>query len=106
MKSFNFEWDVRKNIANSSKHGVSLRQKVVEMRKSYDFSKAKRNPYARRLKRQLTIRLDESTVAYFRELARDVGVPYQTLINLYLGDCASSGRRLNMRWLAAGGRGA
>ncbi len=76
------------------------------MRKSYDFSKAKRNPYARRLKRQVTIRLDDSTIAYFRRLAREVGVPYQTLINLYLGDCASSGRRLDMRWVAASGRGA
>ena len=76
------------------------------MRKSYDFSKAKRNPYARRLKKQVTIRLDDSTIRYFKHLAREVGVPYQTLINLYLGDCASSGHRLDMRWVAAGGRGA
>lgn len=76
------------------------------MRKSYDFSKAKRNPYARRLKKQVTIRLDEPTIAYFQHLAREVGVPYQTLINLYLGDCASSGRRLDLRWVALSGRGA
>ena len=76
------------------------------MRKSYDFSNAKRNPYARRLKKQVTIRLDDSTISYFKHLAREVGVPYQTLINLYLGDCASSGRRLDMRWVGAGGRGA
>jgi len=74
------------------------------MRKSYDFSKAKRNPYARRLKKQVTIRLDDSTISYFKHLAREVGVPYQTLINLYLGDCASSGRRIDMRWVGAGGR--
>jgi len=76
------------------------------MRKSYDFSKAQRNPYARRLKKQVTIRLDDSTINYFKRLGREVGVPHQTLINLYLGDCASSGRRLDMRWVAAGGRSA
>jgi len=76
------------------------------MRKSYDFSKARRNPYAQRLKKQVTIRLDDSTIGYFKRLAREVGVPYQTLINLYLGDCASSGRRIDLRWVAAGGRGA
>jgi predicted DNA binding CopG/RHH family protein len=76
------------------------------MRKTYDFSKAKRNPYARRLKRQVTIRLDDGTIAYFKKLAAEVGVPYQTLINLYLGDCASSGRRIDLRWVASGGRGA
>ena len=76
------------------------------MRKTYDFSKAKRNPHARRLKRQVTIRLDDGTIAYFKRLAAEVGVPYQTLINLYLGDCASSGRRLDMRWVGASGRGA
>ncbi|MCU0224952.1 MAG: BrnA antitoxin family protein [Acidobacteria bacterium] len=70
------------------------------MRKEYDFSKAKRNPYSKRLKRQVTIRLEEATLEYFKRLAQDSGVPYQTLINLYLRDCATSGRRLNMRWVA------
>jgi uncharacterized protein (DUF4415 family) len=64
------------------------------MRKHYDFTNAVRNPYARRLKQSLTIRLDTDTVTYFRKLAADSGVPYQTLINLYLRDCAQSGRRL------------
>ena len=68
------------------------------MKREYDFSKAKRNPYASRLKRQVTIRLDENTIAYFKRLAGDVGVPYQTLINLYLRDCAASGRKLAMHW--------
>ena len=68
------------------------------MRKEYDFSKAKRNPYVRRLKRQVTIRLDEATVKYFKSLSKETGIPYQTLINLYLRDCASSGRKLAMRW--------
>ena len=64
------------------------------MRDNYDFSKAKRNPYAKHLKRQVTIRLDRDTLAYFRSLAAQSGVPYQTLINLYLRDCATSGKKL------------
>ena len=68
------------------------------MRKEYDFSKARQNPYARRLKKRVRIRLDEPTIAYFKELAEETGIPYQTLINLYLRDCAASGRRLAMKW--------
>lgn len=63
------------------------------MRKHYDFSKATRNPYAKRLKKQLTIRLDAETVAYFQRLADDLGTPYQTLINLYLRECVVAERR-------------
>lgn len=72
------------------------------MRKHYDFSKAKKNPYAKRLKQSVTIRLDPSTVAYFRELAEEIGLPYQSLINLYLRDCAASGRRIDLTWRPAG----
>lgn len=68
------------------------------MRAEYDFSKAKKNPYAKRLKRRVTIRLDEPTVEYFKELAEETGIPYQTLINLYLRDCAESKRELNLEW--------
>ena len=68
------------------------------MRKEYDFSKARPNPYAKRLKRPVTIRLDEPTIAYFKGLADETEVPYQTLINLYLRDCAASGRNLAMQW--------
>ncbi len=71
------------------------------MRKEYDFSKAKKNPYAWLLKRQVTIRIDDATVKYFKELAKEAGIPYQTLINLYLRDCATSGRKLSVRWKAA-----
>ena len=67
------------------------------MRKHYDFSTATKNPYAKRLKQQLTIRLDIDTVEYFRRLAKETAVPYQTLINLYLRECAQSGRRLTWR---------
>jgi len=70
------------------------------MRKEYDFSKAKPNPYARRLKRSVTIRLDERTIQYFQALSTELDVPYQTLINLYLRDCAEAGRRPAMRWRA------
>jgi len=72
------------------------------MRAEYDFSKAKRNPYARRLKRRVTIRLDGPTVEYFKKLAADTGIPYQTLINLYLRDCAESKRELNLDWRPEG----
>ena len=71
------------------------------MKKEYDFSKARRNPYARRLKRQVTIRLDEGTIGYFKDLADETGIPYQTLINLYLRECAASRKRLSIDWKPA-----
>lgn len=72
------------------------------MRKKYDFSKGKKNPSASRLKRPVTIRLDEVTIEYFKDLAGDTGIPYQTLINLYLRECAASGKRLSMEWVPTG----
>lgn len=71
------------------------------MSEEYDFSKAKKNPYAGMLKKQVTIRLDETTVDYFKNLATTAGIPYQTLINLYLRDCAASNRVLSMHWKEA-----
>jgi uncharacterized protein (DUF4415 family) len=68
------------------------------MRDEYDFSNARPNPYAKMLKKRVTIRLDASTIDYFRELSEETGIPYQTLINLYLRDCAASNRRLRMAW--------
>ncbi|PIX59781.1 MAG: antitoxin [Lysobacterales bacterium CG_4_10_14_3_um_filter_64_11] len=68
------------------------------MRKEYDFSKARKNPYAAKLKRPVTIRLDESSIAYFKEVSEEVGIPYQSLINLYLRDCAAAHRKLNLDW--------
>jgi len=68
------------------------------MRNKYDFTGAKKNPYAKRLKRQVTIRLDDNTVNYFKDLSQEIGIPYQTLINLYLRDCAAKGRKLSMEW--------
>ena len=71
------------------------------MKTNYDFSKARRNPYAVRLKKQITIRLDEPTIDYFKGVAEASGIPYQTLINLYLRDCAQKGRKLSMEWRAS-----
>ena len=65
------------------------------MRKEYDFSKSKKNPYAKHLKEQVTILLDKSAVAYFKKLAAETGVAYQVLINLYLKDCAQMKKRLS-----------
>jgi len=71
------------------------------MRKSYDFSKARRNPYAKKLKKQVTIRLDVETLEYFKDLSGETGIPYQTLINLYLRECAEAKKKLSMRWRTA-----
>jgi predicted DNA binding CopG/RHH family protein len=68
------------------------------MRREYDFSKARKNPYASQLKRQITIRLDEASIAYFKAISAEVGIPYQSLINLYLRDCAASQRKLKLQW--------
>jgi predicted DNA binding CopG/RHH family protein len=70
------------------------------MRDRYDFSKAKRNPYAKKLKKQITIRLDEETLEYFKELAEDTDIPYQTLINLYLRECAAAKKKPGLKWKA------
>jgi len=68
------------------------------MRREYDFSKGRRNPYASRLKQSVTIRLDAMALSYFKELAAKTGIAYQTLINLYLRDCAANGRKLDLHW--------
>jgi predicted DNA binding CopG/RHH family protein len=69
-----------------------------EMRAEYDFSNAKKNPYAKRLKQQITINLDMDTIAYFKEMASTTGISYQNLINLYLTDCAKNSKKLQMSW--------
>ena len=68
------------------------------MRKQYDFSASKKNPYAAQLKKPVTIRLDEGSITYFKSMAEETGIPYQSLINLYLKECASSGKKLNLEW--------
>lgn len=76
------------------------------MRKNYDFRGAKKNPYAKRLKKQVTIRLDQETIEYFKTLAEETQIPYQTLMNLYLRDCAASGKRLKLDWKPSPSKGA
>ena len=71
---------------------------VHHMKDEYDFSNAVRNPYAKKLKRQITINLDCDTVDYFKNLAETSGIPYQTLINLFLSDCAAKKRQPDIRW--------
>ncbi len=68
------------------------------MRKHYDFSNSVPNPYAQKLKKQITIRIDKDTIAYFKGMADDKGIPYQSLINLYLRDCAQNHRDLKLQW--------
>ncbi len=72
--------------------------KVTAMRDHYDFSNSKPNPYVSKLKKQITIRIDEDTIEYFKQLAEEKGIPYQSLINLYLRDCAISSRELKIQW--------
>lgn len=68
------------------------------MRNEYDFSRAKKNPYASQLKKQITIRLDGDAIDYFKSISEQVGIPYQSLINLYLRDCAAEHRTLKLSW--------
>ncbi|MEM7257532.1 MAG: BrnA antitoxin family protein [Pseudomonadota bacterium] len=70
------------------------------MKKEYDLSKMKmrKNPYASKLKRQVTIRMGDDVVSYFKELSEETGIPYQSLINLYLKDCVAQGRKPDLSW--------
>ena len=70
------------------------------MKREYDLSRMRRrcNPYVKRLKRQVTMRLQVDVIDYFKEMARETGIPYQKLIDLYLSDCVQSGRTLQIEW--------
>ena len=68
------------------------------MRKEYDFSKSKKNPYAKMLKKQITIRIEEETIDYFKDLAAESGISYQNLMNMFLRDCADSKRKPVFKW--------
>ena len=72
------------------------------MRDHYDFSKmkGKKNPYIKYLKQPVTIRLDTESIDYFKSMSEETGIPYQTLINLYLRDCAAHQRKLKMKWVS------
>jgi uncharacterized protein (DUF4415 family) len=71
------------------------------MRKEYDFSQSRKNPYAKQLKTQITIRIDTAAVAYFKQTAAELDIPYQNLINLFLRDCAAQKRRPSLTWTEA-----
>jgi len=83
---------------SKQKRANAIRATENKMKKDYDFSKGVKNPYAKRLKRQLTIRLDHDTIEYFRKMADELGIPYQTLMNMYLRECAVTGKRLRLHW--------
>jgi predicted DNA binding CopG/RHH family protein len=70
------------------------------MRKEYDFSDSVRNPYAKHLKKPVTLRLNTEAISYFKALATETGIPYQNLINLYLMECAHSGKKLALKWIS------
>ncbi|MGA2091479.1 MAG: BrnA antitoxin family protein [Endomicrobiales bacterium] len=70
------------------------------MRKEYDFSTGRKNPYEKLLKQQITIRLDKATVSYFKKMATDYGMPYQSLMNMYLRECAHLHKKLQIKWAA------
>lgn len=68
------------------------------MRKEYDFSGSKSNPYLKKLRKQISIRIDTDTIEYFKREAQATGIPYQNLINLYLSDCAVRDKKLSFAW--------
>lgn len=68
------------------------------MRKEYNFNKSVKNPYSKKLKKAISIRLDEPTIDYFKDMAEETGIPYQNLINLYLRDCAENHKKLKLNW--------
>ena len=70
------------------------------MKEEYDFSQSNRNPYVNKIKKQVTIRLEDEVISYFRKLAEETGIPYQSLINLYLQDCVKRQRRPSLEWLS------
>lgn len=68
------------------------------MRKEYDFSKSNKNPYTKKLKKQITINIDNEAIEYFKKQSKNVGIPYQSLINLYLVHCAKENKKIKLSW--------
>ena len=69
-----------------------------KMRKEYDFRKAKPNPYIKKLRKQISIRIDTDTIEFFKKQAFETGITYQNLINMYLSDCVSNRKKINIAW--------
>jgi len=70
------------------------------MRKQYDFSNSVKNPYTKKLKKQITIRIEKDILDYFKELSAETDLPYQKLINLFLRDCAEHHKKPSVKWVA------
>jgi predicted DNA binding CopG/RHH family protein len=70
----------------------------IQMRAEYNFSKAKPNPYIKKLRKQITIRIDTDTIEYFKKQAEETGIKYQNLINLYLSDCVTNEKTIKIAW--------
>ena len=70
------------------------------MKKEYDIKNLnpRKNPYSKRLKKQITININDDTITYFKAQSEEMGIPYQALINLYLSDCVNSRRKLQLAW--------
>ena len=68
------------------------------MRREYDFTKGKTNPYIKKMRKQISIRIDIDTIEYFKKQAQETGITYQNLINLYLANCASNKKTINIAW--------
>ena len=69
------------------------------MRKEYNFSKVKKNPYIKKLKKQITIRVENETIDYFKKIEAETDIPYQKLINLFLRDCAENKKKPEIKWV-------
>jgi predicted DNA binding CopG/RHH family protein len=70
----------------------------IDMRAEYDFSKATPNPYIKKLRKQITIRIDTDTIEYFKKQAEETGIEYQNLINMYLSDCVTNKKTVKIAW--------
>ena len=68
------------------------------MKKEYDFANSIKNPYIKKLKKQISIRVEKETIEYFKQLSIELGIPYQNLMNMFLSDCANKNMRPNIQW--------
>jgi len=84
--------------AQVKRNSITIFERGVSMKEEYDFSNGVRNPYVKKLKKQITINIDNDTVDFFKEQSKESGIPYQTLINLYLSDCAKHKKQLQISW--------
>lgn len=76
----------------------TIKEEVNDMRDEYDFSKGIKNPYAKKLKKQVTINIDTDAIDYFKRQSSACGIPYQTLMNLYLVECMKENKKLSIKW--------